>query len=237
MACARKLLAARPRIYPQIATHNALSVASVIEEAGGVEGYEFQRLHGMGERLYLGVLAEEPQAICRVYAPVGDHRNLLAYLVRRLLENGANSSFVSLAADPAVPIAKIIERPQAILQSPAFARHPKIPRPRDIYKDRRNSTGVEFGHAASLEALLADIRLQAPAAAPLVDGIALPGHSRRILSPIDGALVGSAVEGDEAIVISAMAAVAAAKLPCETTQSWESSHPCPEDAAERTRST
>lgn len=209
MACARKLLAARPRIYPQIATHNALTVASVIEEAGGVEGYEFQRLHGMGERLYLGVLAEEAQAICRVYAPVGDHRNLLAYLVRRLLENGANSSFVSLAADPAVPIAKIIERPQAILQSPAFARHPKIPRPRDIYKDRRNSTGVEFGHAASLEALLADIRLQAPAAAPLVDGIALPGHSRRILSPIDGALVGSAVEGDEAIVISAMAAAQA----------------------------
>ncbi|MFO1101181.1 MAG: bifunctional proline dehydrogenase/L-glutamate gamma-semialdehyde dehydrogenase PutA [Xanthobacteraceae bacterium] len=209
MACARKLLAARPRIYPQIATHNALSVASVIEEAGGVEGYEFQRLHGMGERLYLGLLAEEPQAICRVYAPVGGHRDLLAYLVRRLLENGANTSFVSLAADPAVPIEKIIARPRAALPSAAAARHPKIRPPRDIFKDRRNSTGVEFGHAGSLEALLADIRLPASNAAPLVDGMALPGHSRRVLSPIDGAALGSVVEGDEAIVISAMAAAEA----------------------------
>jgi RHH-type proline utilization regulon transcriptional repressor/proline dehydrogenase/delta 1-pyrroline-5-carboxylate dehydrogenase len=209
MACARKLLAARPRIYPQIATHNALSVASVIEEAGGVEGYEFQRLHGMGERLYLGLLAEEPQAICRVYAPVGGHRDLLAYLVRRLLENGANTSFVSLAADPAVPVEKIIARPRAALPSAAAARHPKIRPPRDIFKDRRNSTGVEFGHAGSLEALLADIRLPASNAAPLVDGMALPGHSRRVLSPIDGAPLGSVVEGDEAIVISAMAAAEA----------------------------
>ena len=209
MACARKLLAARPRIYPQIATHNALSVASVIEEAGGVEGYEFQRLHGMGERLYLGLLAEEPQAICRVYAPVGGHRDLLAYLVRRLLENGANTSFVSLAADPDVPIEQIIARPRAALPSAAAARHPKIRPPRDIFKDRRNSTGVEFGHAGSLEALLADIRLPASNAAPLVDGMALPGHSRRVLSPIDGAPLGLAVEGDEAIVISAMAAAEA----------------------------
>ena len=101
MACARKLLAARPRLYPQFATHNALTVASVIEEAGGVDGYEFQRLHGMGEVLYEALLrARCPDAACRVYAPVGGHRDLLAYLVRRLLENGANSSFVSVAADP-----------------------------------------------------------------------------------------------------------------------------------------
>src|SRR5260370_10945018 len=93
MACARKLLAARPRLFPQIATHNALTVASVIEAAGGVAGYEFQRLHGMGEALYEALLAEEPEAACRVYAPVGGHRDLLAYLGRRLLENGATSSF------------------------------------------------------------------------------------------------------------------------------------------------
>ncbi|HEU4357835.1 MAG TPA: proline dehydrogenase family protein, partial [Xanthobacteraceae bacterium] len=90
-ACTRKLLAARPRLYPQFATHNALTVASVIEDAGGVEGYEFQRLYGMGEALYELLLADHPEAACRVYAPVGGHRDLLAYLVRRLLENGANS--------------------------------------------------------------------------------------------------------------------------------------------------
>ena len=93
-------------LYPQFATHNALTVASVIEQAGGVEGYEFQRLHGMGEALYEALIADEPDVACRVYAPVGGHRDLLAYLVRRLLENGANSSFVSVAADPAVPVAR-----------------------------------------------------------------------------------------------------------------------------------
>ena len=111
MACARKLIAARDRLYPQFATHNALTVASVIEDAGGVEGFEFQRLHGMGEALYAELLAELPDAACRVYAPVGGHRDLLAYLVRRLLENGANSSFVSVAADKSVPIEEILRRP------------------------------------------------------------------------------------------------------------------------------
>src|SRR5262244_3345897 len=112
LALVRRLLAARDTLYPQIATHNALTVASVIEEAGGVEGYEFQRLHGMGEALYDALMADQPAAACRVYAPVGGHRDLLAYLVRRLLENGANSSFVSVAADPSVPVADILRRPQ-----------------------------------------------------------------------------------------------------------------------------
>ena len=87
------------------------TVATTVEEAGGVEGYEFQRLHGMGEALYEALLADAPAAACRVYAPVGGHRDLLAYLVRRLLENGANSSFVSVAADPRVPIAEILQAP------------------------------------------------------------------------------------------------------------------------------
>ncbi len=146
MDCVAKLLAARPALYPQFATHNALTVASVIEQAGGVEGYEFQRLHGMGEALYEGLIAEEPNAACRVYAPVGGHRDLLAYLVRRLLENGANSSFVSVAADPAVPISEILKRPQHWIADASHARHPRIPLPRDLYApERRNSAGVEFG--------------------------------------------------------------------------------------------
>ncbi len=157
LACVNKLLAARPLLFPQFATHNALTVASVIADAGGVEGYEFQRLHGMGEALYETLLAELPAAACRIYAPVGGHRDLLAYLVRRLLENGANSSFVSVAADPSVPIAEILRRPRSRIASAGEARNRKIPLPRDIFQpERRNSTGVEFGERASLDALVAD---------------------------------------------------------------------------------
>src|SRR5579883_558056 len=213
VACVKKLLAARPRLFPQFATHNALTAATVIEEAGGVDGYEFQRLHGMGEALYAALTDETPAAACRVYAPVGGHRDLLAYLVRRLLENGANSSFVSVAADPAVPIADILKRPQAWIGHAQHARHPKIPLPRDLYgKRRKNSAGVELGDRASLGSLLADVRGAATrsyAAAPLVDGVALAGRSRAVTSPIDGMTIGTVNEGDDAIVISAMAAAAA----------------------------
>src|SRR6478735_7614723 len=177
IACTRKLLAARARLYPQFATHNALTVASVIEYAGGVEGYEFQRLHGMGEVLYDLLLADHPEAACRIYAPVGGHRDLLAYLVRRLLENGANSSFVSVAADPAVPIASLLERPQARIGDARRARHRNIPLPRDLYGPQRlNSAGVEFGNRTALDALLAEIRDARPSveAVPLVGGTSRP---------------------------------------------------------------
>jgi RHH-type proline utilization regulon transcriptional repressor/proline dehydrogenase/delta 1-pyrroline-5-carboxylate dehydrogenase len=162
LACMRQLLAARPQLYPQIATHNALTVASTIEDAGGVEGYEFQRLHGMGEALYDELRAEMPEVICRVYAPVGGHRDLLAYLVRRLLENGANSSFVAAAADSAVPISTILRRPQSWIGSAEHARHPKIPLPRDLYApSRKNSAGVEFGERAALDSLLKEVAARA----------------------------------------------------------------------------
>ncbi len=212
-ACVKKLLAARDRVFPQFATHNALTVAGVIEEAGGVDGYEFQRLHGMGEALYAAVLSELPDAVCRVYAPVGGHRDLLAYLVRRLLENGANSSFVSAAADPNVPIEEILRRPQSRVGNPREARNPRIPLPRDLYQpERRNSAGVEFGERASLDALLDEARAgaQVPAeAAPLVDGVALPGIERAVISPIDGRVIGLVREGDASIARAAMAAAAA----------------------------
>ena len=212
VACTRKLLAARPRLYPQFATHNALTVAGVIDDAGGVEGYEFQRLHGMGEVLYELLLADLPKAAVRVYAPVGGHRDLLAYLVRRLLENGANSSFVSVAADPAVPIAAIIRRPQDWIGDVTHARNAKIPLPRDLYgKDRRNSAGVEFGDRASLDALLAEVRGAATTdkAAPLIAGKAQPGVDRPVLSPVDGKPIGRVSEGDDAMAAAAMAAAQA----------------------------
>ena len=131
--CARKLLAARPRLYPQFATHNALTVACVIEDAGGTDGYEFQRLHGMGETLYEALLDDLPGLTCRVYAPVGGYSDLLAYLVRRLLENGANSSFVSVATDPNVPIEAILRRPQSWISDESHARHSHIPLPRNLF--------------------------------------------------------------------------------------------------------
>jgi RHH-type proline utilization regulon transcriptional repressor/proline dehydrogenase/delta 1-pyrroline-5-carboxylate dehydrogenase len=211
--CARKLLAARPRLYPQFATHNALTVASVIEDAGGVEGYEFQRLHGMGEALYAALLGERQALTCRVYAPVGGYADLLAYLVRRLLENGANSSFVSVAADPSVPIADILKRPQAWIAEPARARHAHIPLPRDLFApERANSAGIEFGDGAALEALLTEIavaRAKKTSAAPLIDGIAVRGHERAVHSPIDDEPIGSVQEGDAAIVAAALSAAQA----------------------------
>jgi RHH-type proline utilization regulon transcriptional repressor/proline dehydrogenase/delta 1-pyrroline-5-carboxylate dehydrogenase len=210
--CARKLLAARPRLYPQFATHNALTVACVIEDAGGTHGYEFQRLHGMGEALYRALLTEQPGLTCRVYAPVGGYADLLAYLVRRLLENGANSSFVSVAADPAVPVETVLRRPQSWIGGADKARHPHIKLPRDLFApERKNSIGVEFGDAAALAALSAEIRA-APSnasAAPLVDGVTLSGRARDVASPIDGKAIGVVEEGDAAIVAAAMSAAQA----------------------------
>jgi RHH-type transcriptional regulator, proline utilization regulon repressor / proline dehydrogenase / delta 1-pyrroline-5-carboxylate dehydrogenase len=200
MACAERLLTLRPRLYPQFATHNALTVASILERAGGTGGYEFQRLHGMGDALYAGLLREHPHAAVRTYAPVGGHADLLAYLVRRLLENGANSSFVSLAADPAVPVERLLIRPAAVLGSAEAARNSRLPLPGAIYPDRRNSRGVEFGDRGALEALLADIAAaRGPAqAAPLVDGQALPGTEHPVRSPATGQEIGRVTETAEA---------------------------------------
>ncbi|MGB7690187.1 MAG: bifunctional proline dehydrogenase/L-glutamate gamma-semialdehyde dehydrogenase PutA [Pseudolabrys sp.] len=211
--CVRKLLVARPRLYPQFATHNALTVACVIEDAGGTSGYEFQRLHGMGETLYEALLEGLPDLTCRVYAPVGGYSDLLAYLVRRLLENGANSSFVSLAADPKVPIETILRRPQTWIADESHARHSHIPLPRDLFVPvRRNSAGVEFGDRASLDTLLSEIRTapQSASAKALIGGVAIAGRERPVKSPIDGKPIGTVQDGDETIVASAIAAACAA---------------------------
>lgn len=209
MTCVRRLLAARNNVFPQFATHNALTVAGVIEDAGGVDGYEFQRLHGMGEALYDALIAELPNVACRVYAPVGGHRDLLAYLVRRLLENGANSSFVSVAADASVPIGRILRRPQDRIGDADAARNRHIPLPRDLYAPARcNSAGVEFGDRASLDALVAEARAGKAAyeAAPLIDGVSLPGIARALFSPIDGHALGRVHEADETIAHAAISA-------------------------------
>ena len=192
-ACARRLLAARPRLYPQFATHNALTVATVLADAGGYDGFEFQRLHGMGDTLYRHLLTLHPQLACRTYAPVGGYRDLLAYLVRRLLENGANSSFVSISADASVPVETLLRRPHALIGTPDQARHRSLALPVALYgAGRRNSSGVEFGHEASLTALLAEVKagaaLATREAAPLVNGIIQSGQVRVLTSPQDSSV-------------------------------------------------
>lgn len=158
VACAQKLLVLRPRLFPQFATHNALTVATVLELAGGENGFEFQRLHGMGDALYARLSQDYPDIAHRTYAPVGSHRDLLAYLVRRLLENGANSSFVAVAADDAVPVATLLRRPAEIIGTADKARHPNIPLPSDLYQpQRQNSRGIEFGERAALSDLVSAV--------------------------------------------------------------------------------
>jgi RHH-type proline utilization regulon transcriptional repressor/proline dehydrogenase/delta 1-pyrroline-5-carboxylate dehydrogenase len=220
VACARKLLALRPRLFPQFATHNALTVATVLELAGG-GGFEFQRLHGMGEALYAQLSEDRPELAYRTYAPVGSHRDLLAYLVRRLLENGANSSFVALAADDAVSVATLLRRPADIIGAADNARHPKIPLPRDLYlPQRQNSRGVEFGERAALTALLAAIAAEARpvAAAPLINGQTKTGTARPVGSPIDPTIsVGSVVDPTPEHAREAIAAAREGFLPWSRT--------------------
>ncbi len=148
LACARKLLEECDQIYSQFATHNAHTLASILEMAGGRSDYEFQRLHGMGEELYGEVMRERPEISCRVYAPVGRHKELLPYLVRRLLENGANTSFVNHIMDPKVPVSQITRDPVAEVEKLKQIPHPKIPLPKDLYRsfgqERENSLGVNL---------------------------------------------------------------------------------------------
>jgi RHH-type proline utilization regulon transcriptional repressor/proline dehydrogenase/delta 1-pyrroline-5-carboxylate dehydrogenase len=150
IACAARLLKARDAIYPAFATHNCRTVASILELAEGAE-FEFQKLLGMGDSLYEALLAERHVPV-RVYAPVGSFTDLLPYLVRRLLENGANTSFVHQIADPAVPLDALVADPVAALPWP-YAPDPRIPLPRELYPDRRNSLGLDLSEQHVLQAI------------------------------------------------------------------------------------
>jgi RHH-type proline utilization regulon transcriptional repressor/proline dehydrogenase/delta 1-pyrroline-5-carboxylate dehydrogenase len=213
IACAEKLLTLRPRIFPQFATHNALTVATLVEMAKGEGGFELQRLHGMGEALYARLAEDHPELTCRTYAPVGSHRDLLAYLVRRLLENGANSSFVAIAADDAVPVSKLLQRPADIIGTAERARHPNIPLPPDLFSpQRKNSRGIEFGDHAALDELLSAIvaEMHPVAATALIDGKTGDARVRELASPINPAItVGSVIEVETSAARTAIAAARA----------------------------
>jgi RHH-type proline utilization regulon transcriptional repressor/proline dehydrogenase/delta 1-pyrroline-5-carboxylate dehydrogenase len=150
LACAKDMLAAK-HIYPAFATHNALTVATLLEWAGDNRDFEFQRLHGMGEGLYEELVREQGYH-CRIYAPVGGHRDLLAYLVRRLLENGANSSFVHQLADETLTDEHLLADPVAKIAAVGGTRHPSIPLPKDLFEPwRGNSEGIDLNDKPELE--------------------------------------------------------------------------------------
>ncbi len=213
LACARELLAADDSIYPQFATHNAQTLAAVLEFAGD-KRFEFQRLHGMGETLYEQVVS--PSRPCRVYGPVGSHEDLLPYLVRRLLENGANTSFVNRLADDAAPIEEIVADP--VEKVAAFERkpHPRIPLPADLYQpERRNSAGLDLNDGPTLLRLDREMdgaALARPFAGPLIDGLKRPGRPpRAVLDPADRRrIVGQVAEAGPAEVDAALTSASAA---------------------------
>jgi RHH-type transcriptional regulator, proline utilization regulon repressor / proline dehydrogenase / delta 1-pyrroline-5-carboxylate dehydrogenase len=217
MACARYLLDRRDVFYPQFATHNAHSLAAISVMAGDDRRFEFQRLHGMGQALYEQVVGKDKMnQPCRIYAPVGSHEDLLAYLVRRLLENGANTSFVNRLADDEAPIADIIADPVVEVGKLTEIPHPRIPLPRDLFPGRPNSKGMALWDDATREGLVSGMTaaLSAPVeATALVDGNALKsGPLRRITSPADRSIhVGSVWEADEAAVTRAMDSASAAQ--------------------------
>jgi len=169
LAVARDMLDAK-NIRPAFASHNALTVATLMEWAGNTRDFEFQRLHGMGDGLYERLVREQGYH-CRIYAPVGGHRDLLAYLVRRLLENGANSSFVHQLADERLSEDEILADPVEKIAAVGGARHPSIPLPIDLFGDRKNSSGIDLSDREVLADIAAAVSKH------------LPGESR---GPVSG---------------------------------------------------
>jgi RHH-type proline utilization regulon transcriptional repressor/proline dehydrogenase/delta 1-pyrroline-5-carboxylate dehydrogenase len=220
LACAKRIWAARDAFFPQFATHNAHSVAAILDLVGTERDFEFQRLHGMGEALYDQIVGPATnnkapnQFPCRVYAPVGGHEDLLAYLVRRLLENGANTSFVNRLVDERAPVEGLIADPVARLKSLKAKPHPRIKLPRDLYPDRRNSRGIDLSdppHLVVLANTLATVSAKPALALPIIDGAEEAGASRPVTSPADRrVVVGHVSEANEAQIERALSAAAKA---------------------------
>jgi len=230
LACARKLLAAPDAIFPQFATHNGHTLATIHAMAGGnyyAGQYEFQCLHGMGEPLYEEVVGKDKlNRPCRIYAPVGTHETLLAYLVRRLLENGANTSFVNRIADESVSIDEMIADPVELAKAvePVGATHAKIALPRDLFgAERPNSAGLDLSNEqrlASLSAALLSSADTAYRAMPLLADGPQDGPAREVRNPANHRdLVGMVIDASPEQIDAAMGhAVATAPI-------WQSTPP------------
>ncbi|WP_296252538.1 bifunctional proline dehydrogenase/L-glutamate gamma-semialdehyde dehydrogenase PutA [uncultured Stenotrophomonas sp.] len=218
IACAKRLFGHADAIYPMFATHNAATIATIKQIAkGGV--YEHQKLHGMGDDLYAEVIpADRLNVPCRVYAPVGSHEDLLPYLVRRLLENGANSSFVNRITDEDVSIDDLIRDPVEAVSSFASIPHPKIPLPVDLLRsqnhDRTNSMGINLANDNELRALAEQLNaaIKPWQATPLVQGVAPGTPSQPVVNPADNRqVVGHWQAADAATVQKALANAVAAQ--------------------------
>jgi RHH-type proline utilization regulon transcriptional repressor/proline dehydrogenase/delta 1-pyrroline-5-carboxylate dehydrogenase len=218
IACARRMLDAGEPIYPMFATHNAHTLATVLELAAGRRDFEFQRLQGMGEELYAQVVGQEHLGVaCRVYAPVGSHEDLLPYLVRRLLENGANTSFVNRIVDSRVPLEVIVADPVAEVEALDARPHPRIPLPRDLFGTRRNSRGVNLSDPSGLAGLaraMRDASGRSWRAAPIVGGREVPGAAEAdVCNPADRRNVVGAVREATADAVASAARLAAGAQP------------------------
>ncbi|HKE96776.1 MAG TPA: bifunctional proline dehydrogenase/L-glutamate gamma-semialdehyde dehydrogenase PutA, partial [Povalibacter sp.] len=218
IACMRELLAAGDVIYPQFATHNAQTVATVMDLAAAAgRSFEFQRLHGMGEDLYAQLVGPDRLNVpCRIYAPVGSHEELLPYLVRRLLENGANTSFVNRIVDADTAVDEIIHDPVTVVAALKQKAHPKIPLPRHLYgAERLNSRGVNLADPAELRKLQEGIRHASERpwrAAPIVSGKVVAGQSHAVTNPANrGDVIGTVTAATESLVTSAIDAAVAAQ--------------------------
>jgi len=190
LACARRLIDTGGRLLPQFATHNAHTVAYLLENVPARLDYEFQRLHGMGEALYDEVIGPgHPARSCRIYAPVGRHEDLLPYLVRRLLENGANTSFINRIVNEDVPAENLVRDPVQSAARHESIPNPAIPAPGDLYgPGRRNSAGFNLADGLSLARLAQDMSAALTGqhvAVPVIDGQALSGDTRPSTSPFD----------------------------------------------------
>ena len=216
IACARRILSHADAFFAQFATHNAHTLATIVEMAGERRDYEFQRLHGMGEALYEQVVGADALGLaCRIYAPVGSHEDLLPYLVRRLLENGANTSFVNRIVDESAPIEDIVADPVDKVRRLAVKPHPRIPGPGDLYRPgRRNSRGIDISDPVELVPLDADMDQALErqwCAAPIIGGESQKGEARAILDPAHRQRqVGSVIAASPEQVEAAMAGAASA---------------------------
>ena len=248
LVCAQRLFAAADVIHPQFATHNAYTIAAVLAiapsgatneaSAPATAGYEFQRLHGMGELLYEAVRADVTRfPPVRVYAPVGTHEDLLPYLVRRLLENGANTSFVHQFLNPQIPVEHVVRDPRSVLNKPAGeAPVTRIREPHALYgAERLNSEGADWGDPAEIAKLEAQLRASAPAGAlggPIVGGRVVTDADAPVVSPANSLeTVGMSRDATDAEIVEAMDLAARAQPEWDATPAEERAA-CLERAAE-----
>ena len=219
ICCARQLLDCADRIYPQFATHNAHTVCAILHMAGHNQSYEFQRLHGMGEALH-NIVLEQNQTRCRIYAPVGAHRDLLAYLVRRLLENGANSSFVNQIVDEDVSAETIAADPFALLDDGTPIGNSLVQQPRDLFQPERvNSRGWDLRNVEDIDSFQDSrrrFRVHEWVAKPMIAGMDWPDKPAQVFSPNDP---------DQSVGYVAKATVEQAEVALSEARAWSDASP------------